>query len=199
MIKGGKFLPFLFLPALLLIISCVNPASSVVPVSEISFNKNPTSLYIGETVQLAVAFTPQNATDKGLTWTSQDPGTATVDNEGNVTGIKDGYTAIIAKSDDGGVEAECGIKVCTYPVREISLDVHNLPLAVGELYQLIATVSPAYATDKSVTWVSSDDTVVLPIKDGDGKIVAIKKGTATITATTTDGGKTDQCIVTVSQ
>lgn len=73
MAKFGKALSWLFIPALLVIVSCVNPVSSVVPVSEIAFSKNPTSLFIGDALQLVVDFSPQNATDKGLTWTSQDP------------------------------------------------------------------------------------------------------------------------------
>jgi uncharacterized protein YjdB len=200
MSKVCKSLPWLLIPALLLIVSCVNPAASVVPVAGISFDddENPTLLNVGDTKSLAVVFSPLNATDKGLSWTSLDSDIAEVDNEGNVTGMSEGYTAIIATSDDGDYEAECGITVCAYPVREVSLNVNNLSLTVGELYQFVATVLPAYATDKSVTWASSNEAVVKPVKNGDGKIFAIGVGTATVTATTTDGGKTAHCSVTVA-
>ena len=73
-------------------------------------------------------------------------------------------------------------------VTGVSLDKTSLSLTEGASEKLLATVSPANATNKSVTWSSSDDSVATV--DANGKVTAVKAGTATITVRTVDGGKT---------
>jgi hypothetical protein len=80
-------------------------------------------------------------------------------------------------------------------VTGVSLDQNSLAMSVSDTEQLTATVSPADATDKSVTWTSSDDDVATVV---DGLVTAVGAGTATITVETVDGGFTDSCSVTVS-
>jgi len=82
-------------------------------------------------------------------------------------------------------------------VTGVSLNKSTASLTVGgDDETLVATVAPADATDKSVSW-SSDDTDVATVSSA-GVVHAVGAGTATITVTTTDGGKTDTCEVTVS-
>jgi len=81
------------------------------------------------------------------------------------------------------------------PVESVSLNKSETTLTEGDTETLVATVLPATAADKSVTWTSSDETVATV--DQTGKVTAVKEGTATITVTTTDGGKTATCAVTV--
>ena len=81
-------------------------------------------------------------------------------------------------------------------VSKVSLDRTTLTLTEGESTQLTATVQPEHAPDKSVTWSSSNPAVA--VVDGDGRVTAVSKGTATITVVTTDGGKKAVCAVTVS-
>lgn len=86
----------------------------------------------------------------------------------------------------------------TVPVEGVSLDLSVLTLSSnehGNSMQLRATVSPDNASNKSITWSSSDEGVVSV--DSDGRVTSVGKGTATITATTVDGGKTATCVVTV--
>ena len=78
----------------------------------------------------------------------------------------------------------------------VSLNKATTTIAVGANETLVATVAPADATDKSVSW-ASDDTDVATV-DSDGKVVGVAAGTATITVTTTDGDFTDDCEVTVT-
>ena len=78
----------------------------------------------------------------------------------------------------------------------VSLNKATTSIAVGANETLVATVAPADATDKSVSW-ASDDTDVATV-DSDGKVVGVAAGTATITVTTTDGDFTDDCEVTVT-
>ena len=82
-------------------------------------------------------------------------------------------------------------------VTGISLDKSSLSLMEGYAAQLMATINPSDATDKTVTW-SSDDKAVATV-DADGKVTAIAPGTATITVTTADGGFTATCIVKVRE
>lgn len=80
-------------------------------------------------------------------------------------------------------------------VTGVSLDKSELTLAVKGTYTLKATVAPSDASNKSVTWKSSDDKIATV--DKDGKVTAVAIGKATITVTTEDGGKTATCVVTV--
>lgn len=80
-------------------------------------------------------------------------------------------------------------------VTGVSLDKSELTLAVKGTYTLKATVAPADADNKNVTWKSSDDKIATV--DKDGKVTAVAIGKATITVTTEDGGKTATCVVTV--
>ena len=85
----------------------------------------------------------------------------------------------------------------TIPVTGVSLDQNALTLTEGDTVQLTATVEPANATNKGVTWSSDDETVATV--DANGKVTAVSAGTATITATATDGsGKSATCTVTVT-
>lgn len=86
--------------------------------------------------------------------------------------------------------------VFTTAVESVSLDANEVSLTVGETRTLVATVLPENATDKSVTWSSSDQTVATV--DANGKVTAVKDGSATITVTTVDGSKTASCAVSVS-
>ena len=83
------------------------------------------------------------------------------------------------------------------PVTDVTLDNTKLVLTVGSEGQLTATVAPEDATDKTVTW-SSDKTSVATV-DATGNVTAVAEGEATITVTTTDGGKTATCKVIVNK
>lgn len=83
----------------------------------------------------------------------------------------------------------------TIPVKSISLDKTNLELPVGNTTTLKATILPSDATNKNVTW-SSSNTSVASVSSA-GEVKGIAKGTATITVKTVDGGKTANCRVTV--
>lgn len=82
-------------------------------------------------------------------------------------------------------------------VTGISLDRNSATIKEGEYITLVATVTPSNADNKSVSWSSSSDAVATV--DASGKVTGVKAGSATITATTEDGGKTATCAVTVQQ
>lgn len=85
----------------------------------------------------------------------------------------------------------------TIHVTSVSLDKTSLELTEGETAQLTATVTPEGATNKNVTWSTSDASIATV--DANGLVTAVSAGTATITVTTVDGGKTDTCTVTVRE
>ena len=160
-----------------------------VPTGSVTLDKTTLSLAVGETAQLTATVKPDDATDKNVTWTSSDESVAKVVN-GKVTAVKSGKATITAKC--GGKTAECAV-IVTVPTGSVTLDKTSLSLAVGETVQLTATVKPDDATDKNVTWTSSDESVAKVVN---GKVTAVKSGKATITAKC--GGKTAECAVTVT-
>ncbi len=160
-----------------------------VPTGSVTLDKTSLSLAVGETAQLTATVKPDDATDKNVAWASSDESVAKVDN-GKVTAVKSGKAIIIAKC--GGKTAECAVTV-TVPTGSVTLDKTTLSLAVGETAQLTATVKPDDATDKNVTWTSSDESVAKVVN---GKVTAVKSGKATITAKC--GGKTAECAVIVT-
>ena len=160
-----------------------------VPTGSVTLDKPSLTLAVGETAQLTATVKPDDATDKNVIWTSSDESVAKVA-DGKVTAVKSGKATITAKC--GGRTAECTV-IVTVPVGSIILDKTSLALAVGETLQLTATVKPDDATDKNVTWTSSDESVA---KVANGKVTAVKSGGATITAMC--GGKTAECVVTVT-
>lgn len=148
----------------------------------------------GDGGTLTATVAPANATVKTLTWTSSDETVATVE-EGVVTPIGGGTAIITVTTTDGGFTAECEVTVNVL-VTGVSLDEDTLSLiAGGEVGSLIATIAPTTATNKNVTWTSSDEAVATV---EDGTVTPLTAGTTTITVTTVDGGFTDTCVVTVS-
>lgn len=167
----------------------VKVSARSIAVTSISLDKISLSMQVGDTETLMATIKPDNATDKSVVWTSSDDAVASVSN-GKITALKSGKATITAKS--GTCSAECEVTV-SVNTESIILDKTTLSLAVGETTTLIATVKPDDATDKTVTWSSSDESVT---KVDNGKVTAIKSGKATVTAKC--GGKTAECVVTVT-
>ena len=154
------------------------------------------SLKVGESCALSVTFNPADATDKTLKWSSDKTAVATVDSNGKVTAVAVGSAKITATSNNGKT-AVCNVEVVDnkISVTEVSLNKTALELVVEGTETLTATIKPENATDKTVTWATSDTAIVTV--DTNGKVKAVKEGTATITVTTKDGGKKAECKVTV--
>ena len=111
-------------------------------------------------------------------------------------GDNDNYSVVYDKNQIGfKAEQGGGGTTTTVSVSSVSLDKTELTLPRLGTYTLKATINPSDASDKSVTWKSSDESVAKV--DATGKVTAVKVGKATITVTTVDGGKTASCEVTV--
>ena len=167
-----------------------------VSVTAVTLDKTSMTLTIGGTERLTATVLPSNATNKNVTWSSTDTSVAVVDSNGNVSAIKVGNAVITATTEDGGKTATCILTVDPVSVTGVNLNKSSLTLLVGGSETLTATVAPSNATNKRVSWSSSNTSVVTV--DSNGKVNAVSGGTATITATTEDGGKTASCSVTVN-
>ena len=176
----------------------VTVTSKTVNVTGVTLDKTEMELTEGESAQLKATVSPEDASDKSVKWTSSDEKVATVDNAGKVTAVAPGTVKITVTTTDGNKETSCSITVSAnkIPVEEVSLDKNEVEIIMGESAQLTATVTPEDATDKSVAWSSSDESIATV--DETGKVTALKVGSATIKVKTTDGGKEASCDVTVT-
>lgn len=161
-------------------------------VAGVVLDKKAVTLNENEKVTLTPTISPANASNTNVTWSSSDTNVATVSN-GEVTAVKAGKATITVTTEDGGMTATCEITVLA-PVSGVTLDKTSVSLNEGQTADLVATVAPDNASNKKVTWSTSDASVAT-VKDG--KVTAVNVGTATITVTTEDGNKTATCTVTV--
>ena len=170
---------------------------TIVEVKNITLDKTELTMNEGESATLVATITPNEAGNKTLTWESGNPEFVTVDNTGKVVAVKEGSAVITVKSSNN-IKATCNVTVTTQTisVTSVSLDETALVLAVGGKHTFNATVKPDNAANKKVIW-SSNNTPVATVNE-DGEVTAIEEGTATITATTEDGGKTVTCAITVT-
>lgn len=173
--------------------SCtVTVNTRIYPVTGVELNKTNLSIRIGSTENLIATISPENATNKNVTWTSTAPEIASVNNDGLVSAKTVGTTYIKVTTSDGGYSASCKVTVEPISVTSVSLDKATAQLKAGESVTLTATVSPNDATDKTVAWSSSDATIASVTN---GVVTANKVGTAVITAKA--GDKTATCTITV--
>jgi len=154
-------------------------------------------LVVGLTGTLKATINPSNATNQGVTWSSNNTSVATVSSSGVVTAKATGSATITVRTDDGGKTATCTVTVsnATVAVTGVSVSPTSLSLTAGETYRLTPTVSPSNATNTAVSWASSNTSVATVASDG--TVTAKAAGSATVTCTTQDGNKTASCSVTV--
>ncbi len=166
--------------------------NSNIAVTNITLNKTSLSLKEGESETLTPTITPANATDKTVTWTSSNTAVATVSN-GTVIAKKAGTATITAQAGTKSTTCQITVTANEIPVTNITLNKTSLSLKEGESETLTPTITPANATDKTVTWTSSN-TAVATVSNG--TVIAKKAGTATITAQA--GTKSATCQVTIT-
>ena len=168
-----------------------------IPVTSVTLAPETLSIEEGKTAGLTATISPANATTQQHSWASENGKIAKAYGEtlntAKVTAIGVGKTTITYTI--GGKEASCEVTVTprTISVESITLNKTQLSMVKGATETLAATVLPTTATDKAVTWKSSD-TAVATVENG--VVTAVAAGNATITATA--GGKTAICAVTVT-
>lgn len=171
--------------------NCVVSVKS--PAQHVSLDKTSLKLLEGESGKLTATVYPLNSTQKTLTWVSDHPDVASVDNEGNVTARKAGTATITVKVAEN-VIAVCKVTVISR-VTGISLSETTVELKLGETHQLTATVLPQNASNAEVTWYSDKESVATVSQSG--LVTGVGPGETTVHAVTTDGGKMASCLVKV--
>lgn len=170
--------------------------STPVAVSGVALDKKVATVNVGKKVTVKATVTPANADNKTLVWTSSNTKIATVSN-GVVKGVKAGRVIITAKTTDGSnISATCTVTV-KQPVTRISLS-KKATMYTGKKLTLKAKVNPANASNKALTWKSSNTKIAKVASNG--VVTGVKAGTVKITATAKDGSrKSATCTVTVRQ
>lgn len=170
--------------------------STPVAVSGVALNKKVATVNVGKKVTVKATVTPANADNKTLAWTSSNTKIATVSN-GVVKGVKAGRVIITAKTTDGSnISAKCTVTV-KQPVTRISLS-KKATMYTGKKLTLKAKVNPANASNKALTWKSSNTKIAKVASNG--VVTGVKAGKVKITATAKDGSrKSATCTVTVRQ
>ena len=170
---------------------CVVVVSKQEVRDKIDLNSSSLSLNVGGTARLVAIVTPSNNVS-GIEWTSSNSEVATVNN-GEVTARANGTTTITAKLSNGE-KAECTVNVSTKVVNvlQVMINVSSVSLKVNGTTQLSATVLPTNATNKTITWTSSNTNIVTV--DKNGKVTAKKKGSAKIYARSANG-IVDDCAI----
>lgn len=169
----------------------------LIPVSSVTLNKNTLTLETGANETLIATVLPNNATNKNVTWSTDNGSVATVDSTGKVTAVSSGTATITVTSQFDSTKKDTCVVTVNKPVTSVTLNKNTLSLEVGGSETLIATVLPTDATNKNVIWSTSNNSVATV--NSAGLVNAVSSGTATITATSQyDGTKKDTCVVTVT-
>ncbi len=164
-------------------------------VSGITLSKTSVAIYKTHTYTLKATVNPSNATYKNVKWTSSDSKIVKVDSKGKITALKAGTAYItVASTDNPMVKTTCKVKVIV-ATTSISLSTNSTTVYKGYTKTLKVTMSPSDATNKKVTWTSSDKKVATV--DSKGVVKGVKTGTAYITCKSDNGGFIAKCKITV--
>lgn len=163
---------------------------SDIQIDSIILSETMVRLPIGGTVQLEATVSPEDAVCD-LSWSSDNEGIASVDENGMVTAVSEGLAVIQASA--GEVYAKCSIVVEPKEVENVTVDPGELNLKVGEKSELTLTIEPEELADSYVLWASDNENVATV---ANGTVSAISAGEAVITATV--GGMSASCNVSVT-
>jgi len=182
-----------------------NVKEKKIPLESLELKGTNETLVLGEELKLVVIKEPSNATDK-LVWISDNPEFVSVTQNGRIKALQvtdpDIEITIAVLNENSSIYDLCYVKVINQsdlvPVNGLTLNPETLSLKMGQTVtgQLVAEVQPKNATKQGVNWISSDNSVATV--SANGQVTALKAGTAVITATSSEGGFTKTCAVTVA-
>ena len=172
------------------LLGCRGTTAPSIAVEGIRVTPSTLTLHLDETARLSAAVTPENATDYTLGWRSDNPIVAAVSDDGTVTAVSLGETVVHAVA--GPVQGDCRVNVVPTEVSSVTVTPATLTLTVGQEGTLAVSVLPEDATDRSISWSSSDETLAMVSQEG--VVTALAPGKVTIAATANNGVK-GQCEV----
>ncbi len=153
---------------------------------------SPLTVAVGQSRKIDYTLTPTDATSK-VTFTTRDENTATVDGNGNVTGVKEGEVVIDVTTDVPGVKTECTVKVTAKLATDIMIEA--LTVEVGKTSKIKYTFQPAGAT-AALKFTSKDETIATV--DSEGNVTGVKEGPVVIEVTSDIATVKGECLVTVT-
>lgn len=173
--------------------------SDAIAVSSLDLQPAFKQLEPDQTYSFIPSVTPINATNPIVTWSSNNPSIATVDEIGQVTAIALGQATIMASINDGALIAQSNIEVlevaAPVEVTNIQITPKDMLLGPTQVVQMQATISPTDATNKAVLWTSTDPSIAAI--DENGLLTAGLPGEVQIIGTTEDGTLSDTSTITV--
>ena len=155
-------------------------------IEEIDENPRYINLFVGKSCKLNPIFSPENASNKKLTWESDNPEIAKVAANGTVTAVAPGSAYIKGRSQDGSFKVALYRVTVTVPMKKITLTLREKNYFTGEVKKTEYKVEPENTTNKNIDWVSSDPSVAEV--NSYGTVSAKNPGKCTITGTAQDGG-----------
>ncbi len=169
------------------------------PVNGVLISKSTVNISTdSDSIALSAVFSPDNATDKTVIWSSSNPDVATVDDTGTVTPVSGGTAKITVKTNDGGYTADCFVHVTAQNPSTARVHISKKPsgaLLSGSAFSLEAELKGTASPNSVITWASDNESVASVGEDG--SLTIGEEGTATITASA-DGCTSDSFIVTVN-
>ncbi len=172
-----------------------------IKVTAVTVSPDKVTVQENKSFKLSAVCTPEEAPDKAVIWKSMDTGVATVAEDGTVTGIRQGTTQVLAMlKSNNSVFGRCDITVTEGDklLTAISFDKTAITTLVGAAEIITVTFTPSDAKDKSLVWTSDNPSVATVTANSTyATVKAVSVGTATITATSKDGGHTATCAMTV--
>ena len=154
-------------------------------IESIIMTNSDITMTVGDTTTLSYVVNPQNASQKGLTWSSSNESVATVD-DGTVKALKDGNATITVMTPKG-IKATCNVTVGKVEVEAVTLSTNSSSINVGKTVKLDVTVTPATADADNLEWSSSNADIASV--DSNGLVTGLKAGTTTITCMAPNGKK----------
>ena len=165
----------------------VNVTKLHVPVSDLSVDKESIDLKVGGSSKITATVSPENATNKTVTFSSSKPAVATVDAEGNVSAVAEGTAYIFVVPEDAPAKQKMvvvNVSLEHIAVTDVEVSTSALTLTSGQQSQISASVAPNTATNKDLEYVSSNEAVATVSESG--LITAVANGTASITVQSVD-------------
>ncbi len=157
----------------------------IVNVEKIIVTNPNIELFVADTAPIEYTVEPANATSKNISIMSEDPTIVSFTVDRQMVGLKEGETNVVLKSNNGLEEKiHVVVKNRAVDVQSISCSKSSTTITVGSSDTLKINFKPSNATDKALTWTSSDTNIAIV---NDGKVTGINSGTVTITAKTTNG------------
>lgn len=178
-------------------VALIRSQANNVPVNNVTVTPAALTLRRGQTGTLTETIAPVNATNKNVTWSSSNTNIATVSNDGMVTAVAPGVAEITVTTVNRNRTAVSTVTVTgNTPVSRVELSPNTLNIDIGETESLLATIFPANATNKNVTWSSSDPNIATV--NTSGEVTGVAAGNATITVTTRNRNRMATSAITVS-